>query len=465
MSEFKSKRCLVIDNGLFVHAALKLGQSFGKVWYWSPWMSAFPKSNAALPGDGFDEIERILEHEDYWDKADLIVFPDVGYGALQDKLVSLGKRVWGSRRGEDMELDRWGFKELLVSLDMPVAETHEVHGLEQLRRFLQQREGPWWVKTSRYRGDFETFEARHYDLVKPKLAQLQNDLGEKGEVYPFLVEKGIPAIIEIGYDGFTIDGRFADQALFGKESKDTGYIGVSKPYGELPDPILWVNAKLSPRLAKYGYRGWYSTEVRCSDECVTPDKPEAFEDCPVIYHAGNPVPNADVYAYLTDPCCRMPSPPSEAEIEWVDNWPEIVWNGAEGKLVEPEVNALYAVEFMLHSSFADKNWQAVGIPDEVRQWVKLRNHARINGVDFAVPQSVGLPEVGAVIGFGDTLQEAAKMALENAYQVEGYYLEAKTDALSKVIAEINNAQEDGIQFSHDGLPSAQEIEDLQMAES
>src|SRR5215475_1363219 len=116
----------------------------------------------------------------------------------------------------------------------------------------------------------------------------------------------------------------------------------------------------------------------------------------MIWHPGMKVPGTDMWAFCTDPCCRMASPPGEAYIEWLDNWPEIMWHGAEGVFVPAEPNAKYAVEIMLHSSFADKNWQPVRFPDSIRRWVKLRNHCRIKGVDYTVPQSVGLPEIGAV---------------------------------------------------------------------
>jgi len=59
MSEYQDKTALVIDNGLFTHTAIKLAESFGNVYYFTPWVNAFPKSNATLPGDGLDEITRI----------------------------------------------------------------------------------------------------------------------------------------------------------------------------------------------------------------------------------------------------------------------------------------------------------------------------------------------------------------------------------------------------------------------
>lgn len=462
--DLKSKTCLFIDNGLFVHWAVRLAEQFGEVWYHSPYVGAFPKSNAVLIGDGLEGIQRIIDFDDYEDKADIVVFPDVGYGPLQERMVRDGRRVWGSRRGEDLELDRWKTKEYFKSLGMPVAETHLVIGMDQLRRFLQEMDGHWWIKTSRYRGDFETFESEDYDDVKPRLDQIESELGRKADIYPFIVEKNIEAIIEIGFDGFVIDGQFPEVAFFGREEKDLGLVGRCMNYEDFPEPVRWVNSKLAPYFKEQQYRGLFSSEIRNTEECVTDSEPEHFEDCPVIWNEGEMVPGTSLYGYFTDPCTRMASPPGELYCEWCDNWGEIVYAGADGELVTPHSIAEYGVEIMLHSAFADGHWQPVRFPESIRRWIKLRNHCRIKDVDYAVPQSVGLPEIGAAIGISDSLLEASKLALEHAYAVKGYFLEAKTDALSKTIAELNNAQEQGISFSDDPLPTAQEIEDLQLAE-
>ena len=158
----------------------------------------------------------------------------------------------------------------------------------------------------------------------------------------------------------------------------------------------------------------------------------------------------------------MASPPGECYIEWFSNWDDIIWHGSVGEIVTPEPVGKYGSEIMLHSGFADKNWQPVVIPDSIRQWVKLRNWCKINGKDSAVPQSVGLPEIGAVVSIHDNLKESLRLSLERASQVEGYFIEAKEDALSVTITEINNAQDEGIPFTDDELPTAEDLEVMQM---
>ena len=169
--------------------------------------------------------------------------------------------------------------------------------------------------------------------------------------------------------------------------------------------ITRFNEKMRPVLAAYNWRGFLSTEVRIGK---------------------------DMDPYMIDLCARAPSPPNELYQMQYENLAECIWSGANGIVVEPEATAKYGAEIMLHSSWADKAWQPISFPDDIREYVKLRNATKIDGVYYAIPQACGLPECGAVIGLGDTLEEALDHAVENAEQVTGYYLEAKMGAIDDI---------------------------------
>src|SRR5579885_836072 len=406
MTDYRSKTVLVVDNGLFVEFAITLAQSFGRVLYWTPWESAFPKSNAQLPGMGVPQIERVNAIWDVIDYVDLVVFPYVYHGSLQEHLVAMGKRVWGGRRGEELELDRVASKELCASLGIDIGPFEVVTGLDALRDYLRDNDDQW-VKISATRGDFETFHAINYRLIEPLLDQLEWSLGEKKRITRFIVEQGINEAIETGYDGFTVDGRFPRQAMFGFEIKDRGYVLECVPYRSLPWQVRSVNDKLSPALRDYQYRGFISTEVR-----ATTDK-----------------------AYLIDPCCRLGSPPGEMLNVLVTNWPDILWEGAEGTLVEPQCAGKFGAELLIHSAWADKNWQAIEFPKAIRDFVKLRNLTIINGRYYVVPQAVGLPEIGAVVAVADTLDGAIRKVKKYAEQVEGYFVTTMQDAMDAAVDE------------------------------
>lgn len=416
------------------------------MYYASPWKCAFPTSNSILigdspkngseepdedfgPGSGLDGITRVKYPLKLIDEVDLWVFPDVYFSEEQMILERLGKRVWGAREGEKLELYRPWSKQLLKNLGLPVGKYEIVYGMDALRDYLVEHEDVW-IKVSFTRGDMETWHSMNYRLSKPKLDELQFTLGEKSSIMEFVVEDAINDAVEIGFDGFCVDGKFSNTSTFGFEIKDLGYIGRVCEYDDLPEPIKLVNEKLSGWLASQRYRGFFSTELR-----ITKD--------------GTP--------YLIDPCARAGSPPSECYQEIYGNWAEIMWEGAEGNLVEPEPVAMFEAESMIHSSWADKHWQAIDFPKDIAQWIKLRNHCKIGGQSFCVPQSTGLPEVGATIGIGNSLESAIHHCQENAEQVHGFFIDIKMSAIHDALEEIRRGQEEfGIQFS-EKLPEDIEV--------
>src|SRR4029077_14457061 len=106
MASHKQRTCLVWDNGLFIEMAVTLAKDFGRVIYFAPWVSGYPRSNALRIGEGLPGVARVSSPWPYFDEVDLWVFPDVYDGPVQEFLVKQGKRVWGTRMGEELELDR-----------------------------------------------------------------------------------------------------------------------------------------------------------------------------------------------------------------------------------------------------------------------------------------------------------------------------------------------------------------------
>ncbi|HSN08068.1 MAG TPA: hypothetical protein VLS85_03465, partial [Hanamia sp.] len=138
--DLKDKVALVFDNGLFVEIGKTLSKSFKKVYYYCPWKSAFPKSNQYIIGEGIEGIECVWDFWDYIDKVDIFIFPDVYDGDMQEYLVSIGKNVWGSRKGEEMELDRDGMKEYMKSVGLYVTPFVVLTGIDSLREYLKKHD-------------------------------------------------------------------------------------------------------------------------------------------------------------------------------------------------------------------------------------------------------------------------------------------------------------------------------------
>lgn len=395
--DYKSKTVCVVDNGLFVEFAVMLASDFGKVLYYSPWESAFPKSNAVLIGEGIPGVTRIDSFWPMLDDIDLFVFPDVSFGPLQVHLAELGKRVWGGRMGEELEFWRDDSKKHLKSLGIDIGPYKVIKGLDKLREFLRENDNQY-VKINRTRGDMETFRSKNYKLIEPRLDELEHTLGAKKKIMEFVVEAEIPDAVEVGYDGYCIDGKFPEKATYGIEVKDKGFIMKTTSYASLPEQVRSVNEKLSSTLKDYEYRGFLSTEIRVTD--------------------------GGKKAYVIDPCARMGSPPGELFQLMITNWPDILWEGSHGTIVEPKFAAKWGAELLLISEWADKNWQAVEFPKSLREHVKLRNLTIIDGKHYVTPGAVGHSEIGAVVALGDTMQEAIDECRRIAEKVEGHYLEA-----------------------------------------
>lgn len=404
MPSYSNRTVCICDNGLFVELALTLVQSFGKVYYWSPWVSAFPKSNPILIGTGLPGITRIRDVWEVIDEVDLFVFPDVYHAPLQLQLARMGKRVWGARAGEELELNRVESKEYCSSIGISIGPYSVLVGMDALRQYLRDNDDQY-VKVSATRGDVETFHSCNYRLIEPQLDQLEHALGAKKRITEFVVESAINDAVEIGFDGYTVDGEFTTNAALGIEVKDRGFLLECLPYRELPNCLRDINSKLSQFFGEHEYRGFLSMEVRAVGKS----------------------------GYLIDPCCRLGSPPGELFMHLITNLPEILWEGSEGTLVEPECSGRFGAELMLKSSWAEKNWQPIDIPSAVRDFVKLKNVAELDGRLYFVPQFDGSTIIGGVVASADTIESAVTKVRNIANQVEGYYLEKPMDALDEAI--------------------------------
>lgn len=416
MTDLKQLTVRCYDNGTFIPFCRMLTRHFGCVEYFNPWQDMCPTSSELDIGKGF-EGEAFIKIDNFWDdldSVDVFVFPDIYEGGLQKHLRSLGKLVWGSGDCEKLEIFRADTKELMKSLDMPVNKYETITGIDSLREYLMDDDNcDRYIKVQQARGDCESFHHINYKLSEPRLNEIQHHLGARSKIMEFVVEHPIKSDIEVGYDGYTIDGEFPKTMnIFGYEIKDAGYVAAVMPYAQLPEPVRWVNAKLAPIFRKYQYRGNWSSEIRV-------DKKDY---------------------YLLDPCARAGSPPSEVYSEMISNWGDIIYNGAQGILVEPKFICKYGVQVMIHSSWGDKNDVAVHFPPELAQWIKIRFACQIEGTTYAIPQNMDMGLIGSIVAIDDTLLGAIRKVGEYAKQVEAYGIDIRMDSIPKAINEIRDAE-------------------------
>ena len=405
-SDLKELTALVCTHGLFVSQAARLARDLGKVYLYTPGAQAtsFPAMNIGNIGYGLPGVERVDSiFGEHFDDVDLFVFPDIYFADEQEYLESIGKNVWGSRRGEELELYRELAKQEMERLGLPVQPWKKLTGIEALRSHLKANENQF-VKINRWRGNFETFKSVNYELSEVKLDEIEHTLGGFKDIVEFVCEDELTDCVEAGLDIYCIDGKYPAATLVGIEVKDLGYVGQFKQWDAIPEPLRRWHEKMGPTLAKYNYRGWLSNEIRIGK---------------------------DLEPYMIDATCRTPSPPGELLQEFHINFSEIIWEGAQGNVVDPKPAGKFGVQVLLKSAWAEKNWQPVEYPEEFAPQIKLFNAVDIDGKHYVVPQDEELQEIGAVIGWGDTLESAVDHMQEAADSIEGFGIQIPMGSIDK----------------------------------
>lgn len=393
--DLKSKSVAIVDNGLFAELGRTLSKSFGHVFYTSPWVADFPSSSKTEIGEGFPEYERVRDIWAIVDEVDLFVFPDLHNGPLQEYLESRGKRVWGARMGDELETARAEAKAYFKELGIPQAPYEVIQGMNALRRYLKGRDDKVWVKISLTRNDTETFPVEGYDGSKNRLDKLEAELGPAAERMEFIVEDDLPDTLDIAIDTYSVDGKFPRQACLGTEKKDEGYICAVKTWSDMPKQLSEIYETLTPTLEKYSYRNVLSLESRMGNTTT----------------------------YLCDPCCRGGSPPFELQLNLIENLAEIMWEGADGKLVEPKFAGKYGAQFIIESKWSINNPLLVEFPSEHRDRLKFRYATMYGDELWIMPQKSDTPGFASIVTTGDSLDACFAEAEEVSKQIKGIGIE------------------------------------------
>lgn len=396
--QLKDKTVAFVDYGNYIEVAMRLAREsdgFGKVLYFCDWRCAYPKYDGHAVGDGVDSILPNFKHVtsiyDIMPEVDVWVFPDVYMGDVQEWLIEQGHLVFGAVRGENMELYRDKMKMHLKELGLQVADWSPLTGLDDLRSHLKENKD-LWVKTNKFRGSMESFYHEDYDLSVARLDRFEHTLGLFKNRQTFTVEAPIKDSVDFAVDLITSDGKFPLKSLMGVEQKDKSYVGVFADLSKAPKGIIEIHQKLAKTLRTYHYRMALSLESRITK---------------------------DGTAYLLDPCCRFPQPPTSLYIEMYDNFPQLVWDVANGETPNIQSKYKYGAQLILKSEFAKTDFVRVKFPEKIQNFVKIKNLCIEDGMWNFIPQEHDMSEIGAVIGMGNTLKDAKQMCIKNAEMVTG----------------------------------------------
>ncbi len=403
----RDKTVLVVDHGLYMHLALKLAESFKEVRYYVPEFDPYPELTHDMIGDvkGLKKVYNLFEEIDK--EIDLYAFFDVGFADLQRHLQRLHKRVFGAGEGEGIETDKKSFHGLLEAVGLPNEKPAIIKGVDKLREFLRDKKN-MFVKISFYRGTFETHEHKDQAETEYFLDTVAAQLGPLKNTMEFLVQKPIESEVEVGYDGFNVEGKYPSNSMVGIEIKDRFYLGcvVNTP----PAIVNHVGDRMAQYFHKSAYRGMYSNEIRVAAAPYSKD------------FKGKP--------YFIDPTCRAPSPPSElfCEMYAPHCFARAVWDVAEGKLPTLVPQYRWGAEIVLRSEWHDKHALHVKYPKNIEKYVKLKNACTVDGEKWCIPHD-NAGYFGNVIGMGSTPREAWSEVYTHFKQIEAQELEDRTECL------------------------------------
>lgn len=416
--DLKSKSVCVVDNGLFAELARTLSRSFAKVYYTSPWIADFPSSAKTEIGEGFPEYERVKDIWEIVHEVDLFVFPDLHNGALQEYLVTQGKRVWGARNGDELETARTEAKSYFADKGIPQAPYEVIQGMTALRKYLKGRADKVWVKISLTRNDTETFPVEGYEGSKNRLDKFAAELGPAAEEMEFIVEDDLPDTLDIAIDTYCVDGKYPGKACLGTEKKDEGYICAVKNWSDMPPKLSSIYEDLAPTLEKYQYRNVLSLESRMGKTTT----------------------------YLCDPCCRGGSPPFELQLNLIGNLAEIMWEGAYGKLAEPKFAGRYGAQFIIESKWSINNPLLVEFPAKYREKIKFRYATMFGKELWIMPQKSDTPGFASIVTTGDSLDACFAEAQEISEQVKGIGVECQIGSVDGLKKNLEQFEQWGVKF-------------------
>ena len=429
MKPISEVTCLVADSGLFLPMALRMGEACKRVLFWSPDQRGFPSIKQGMVGNGFEDrnVERVLDFWPHVDDIDLFCFPDIGQSGLQKHLESMGKAVWGSRGGDRLELSREYLMKVLGELGLEVPVFEAVDGIDELRRVLSEKED-CYVKISRWRGDMETTHWRNWKMDSGWLDWLAVNLGPFANHMRFLVFGKIDTNLEIGADTYNVDGQWPGLMLNGIEGKDKSYLAAVTKTTEMPEQIQDILTGIGPVLQGYGYRNQISFEVRVKDDKF----------------------------WWIDATQRGGQPSTASQHLLWKNFPEIVWTGANGELIDPEPAAQFSIETMITCKSDKTSWDVVEIPKELEPWARFSNCAYIDGCYAFPPDDLHEGDLGWLCALGNT-PFGALCNIKSYADLLPDGLNADVESLADVIKEIEDAEKQGVPFTDEPMPQPAEV--------
>lgn len=426
MKEVKDVTFLVIDCGAFIPFARRLAEEAKRVIWYNPERRQYPRIQEGGVGDGFPDLEHTLDFWPLLPEVDCVCFPDIWNAGLQEHLEGMGMPVWGARGADKIEINRGLHLKTLEKLGLTVPDYVAIDGIFALSEYLRDRQN-LYIKISKWRGNLETFHWRNWAMDSGILAKWWMEFGPFARHLTFYVFAPIDTPLEIGGDTYNILGQWPAWMLNGLEHKDTTYFSAVTAANEMPQQLQEVLEAFGPVLGDAGMIGQWSMEVRVKDG----------------------------KSYFNDPTPRGGLPSSASQQLIWKNFPEIVWGGANGELVQPDPAALFTIECMV-STKSRCDWTVVELPKELDRNVRFSDCAYVDGC-YAFPEHEGSEGLlGWLCATGNTPRETLDNAKALADELPDG-LNADLENLVSLIKEIDEAEKQGIPVTEEPMPDPAEV--------
>ena len=432
---YKDQTWLIVDNsGLSTELAIRLAREVGTILYFTEWkQGGFASSNEQQMGTGLPGVTRIQNLNAYVDAAvraaikgekqpiSLWIFTWCYDADLQVLLRNLGCNVFGSGKGEQLELDRIGLKKILAKEGLPVGKHKILTGFDELIKYAQTPGLPvQYVKIpGRYRANSETFRMENYQDRKDYIEVLKPDFGAYEKKVPVISEDEIPDCVEVGIDMQICGDKFPEIVSIGCEEKDVGYCMIMKPYKDLPKEITIVTDKLKPLFKYFNYAGDFSDEIRIGKDEVP---------------------------YLMDCTCRSPNPASFSRYFEATNLAEVFYETAKGNPVSYKKPHKFYLEILIKSDWAKEHWQMVDVDPAFRDNYFFERLAIVDRKMYVIPHQIKLNDVGSMVVGGNTLDECYDKAEEVKKALKGSDLDVLMGCIESFKKTIEKMDKLGLNF-------------------
>lgn len=412
------KNILCIDDGMFSDFCLSLTDYFKTVYYYTEWHGMYPTIKDFAPGTEWRNGKMLNEFEgknfikvsnmfSILPQVDLVFFPSVtSHNELGVILEKSGIPCFGATKGNVLEIDKVKFLDILKENNMDVAPYTIVNGLDKIRENQVEYWGRY-AKIPFFRGDFETFKVDDSDNFDDYYFEMKRKLGKLSNLHTFILQDPIDAIVEEGADCYTILGKYPDYTLEGCEVKDKAYAGMVIPYNSLSNGNKRVLSQLQPILSDYSYKGFFSTEVRTTEN----------------------------KNYLIDFTARLGWPPSSSQSLLFQNIGEIIDEGSQGNLVNPEFEKKYVMEYILKVEDADRPLIYISFDSFYRKNIKIINPVIIDGKHYSINNGTG-GFVGSLVAVGNNFSDCIdqiKAILEDGLSIQDLVIDV--NVLDKAVQE------------------------------